>query len=41
MTREADMVRTKNKSLVLVKKLGGPGVGELVYGGKGLEGMVR
>lgn len=33
-------MRTKNKILVLAKKLGGLGVGELGYGGKVLEGMV-
>lgn len=40
ITREAEIVRTKNKTLVFVKKLGGLGVGEFGYGGKGLEGMV-
>jgi hypothetical protein len=36
---EAEMVRVKNKTLVLVKKLG-PGELKLGVGAKGLEGMV-
>lgn len=40
-TREAEIVRIKNKTLVLVKKLDGLEIGELRFGGKGLEGMLK
>lgn len=41
MTKEAEIVRAKNKTLVLVKKLGGVKIGRSgLEGGNGLEGMV-
>lgn len=41
ITKEAEIVRAKNKTLVFVKKLGGLKLGRSgLEGGNGLEGMV-